>query len=94
MKKLIGLFGGGLIVCAIAMTARASPAVGVTPTLLARGTYRASRSNHIARLRLNSKPRPSPQWTYWCEHTTMPSADPQGGIRTRVRCSSPWSRAF
>ena len=39
MKKRIGLLCVGLIVCAIAMTAIASPAVGVTPTLLARGTY-------------------------------------------------------
>ena len=38
MKKLIGVLCGGLIIGAIAMTARASPAVGVTPTLLARGT--------------------------------------------------------
>jgi hypothetical protein len=39
MKKLIGLFCASLMVGAIAMTTLASPAVGVTPTLLARGTY-------------------------------------------------------
>lgn len=39
MKRLIGFLCVAVIMCAIVMKAIASPAIGVTPTLIARGTY-------------------------------------------------------
>jgi hypothetical protein len=65
MKKLIGLLCGGLIVCAIAMTAQASPAIGVTPTLLARGTYEGFKvkSNRSAPFEFEAEAKCSSPWS-------------------------------